>query len=131
MNPPAGMQIRGLAKERERHDGREDHRHIRSYRDLPDIHDDRELRNYDGRRYQRSPSPRRHEGRNYKDRDREDYRSPDRGQPSGDSSPRRRDRSPFVGGTTAGAPSREVILEGLPLDITENDVRHTFPSRLP
>ena len=35
----------------------------------------------------------------------------------------RRDRSPFFGGPA----SREVILEGLPLDMVEDDVGHHLP----
>ncbi|KAH6671756.1 hypothetical protein B0J14DRAFT_80316 [Halenospora varia] len=55
----------------------------------------------------RSKSPRR-EGRGwYTDRDREGYRSP-----------RSRSRSPYFG----GAPNRNVILEGLPIDMTQEDI---------
>ncbi|KAI4253077.1 MAG: hypothetical protein LQ352_003921 [Teloschistes flavicans] len=69
----------------------------------------------------RSPDARR---RGYVDRDREGYRSPGYNgrsrSRSRSRSPQRRDRSPYFG----GPPSREVIMEGIPLDISEEDVRH-------
>lgn len=71
---------------------------------------------YDTYRRGRSPSPR---GRNggYRDRDREGYRSSGYDSRSRSPSPRR-DKVPYYG----GPPSREVILEGLPLEMTEEDV---------
>ncbi|KAI4204202.1 MAG: hypothetical protein LQ350_001393 [Teloschistes chrysophthalmus] len=71
----------------------------------------------------RSPDARR---RGYVDRDREGYQSPVYNgrsvSRSRSRSPQRRDRSPYFG----GPPSREVIMEGIPLDISEEDVRHHF-----
>ncbi len=69
-------------------------------------------------KYPRSGSPPSRENRGtYRDRDREAYRSP-----SYDSRSRsqQRDRSPYYGGPA----SREVILEGLMLDMVEEDVGH-------
>ncbi|KAF2674884.1 hypothetical protein BT63DRAFT_381570 [Microthyrium microscopicum] len=72
--------------------------------------------------YRKSP-PRDYSRRNreYRDRDREDYRSPRHDSRSRSRSPSRRERarSPWYG----GPPNREVIMEGLPMDITENDIR--------
>ncbi|KAF8853934.1 hypothetical protein BDZ45DRAFT_60443 [Acephala macrosclerotiorum] len=65
--------------------------------------------NYDRRR---SRSPRREGRGRYTDRDREDYRSPSRD--------RSRSRSPYFG----GPPNRNVILEGIPLEWTQEDVGH-------
>ncbi|TVY81410.1 putative RNA-binding protein [Lachnellula suecica] len=65
-----------------------------------------------GRDYmrERSSSPRQ-EGRvQYADRDREEYRSPPRN--------RSRSRSPYFG----GPPNKSVILEGLPMDMTQEDI---------
>lgn len=75
------------------------------------------MRTYDSDRRGRSPPLRgeRHSG--YVDRDREGYRSPDYDSRSRSHSPRR-DRSPYYG----GPPSREVIMEGLPQEMTEDDV---------
>ncbi|SZF05266.1 unnamed protein product [Blumeria hordei] len=67
----------------------------------------REARNGDSREFERSRSPRR--DARYTDRDREDYQSPQR-----DGS---RSRSPYFG----APPNRNVILEGLPLDFTQED----------
>lgn len=64
----------------------------------------------DERNYDRSRSPRREGRGRYNDRDREGYVSPRR--------ERSRSRSPYFGGT----PNRNVILEGLPLDLTQEDV---------
>ncbi|KAI4285620.1 MAG: hypothetical protein L6R38_000522 [Xanthoria sp. 2 TBL-2021] len=94
------------------------------------------LRNYDSRppreehrgfgdyRRGRMPSPNARR-RGYVDRDNEGYRSPtyDSRSRSRSRSPQRRDRSPHFG----APPSREVILEGIPLDILEEDVRHHLP----
>ena len=70
----------------------------------------------------RGRSPRRynqHEA--YVDRDREGYRSSDYDSRSRSRSPRRRrSRSPYYG----GPPSREVMMDGLPLDMFEEDVGH-------
>lgn len=66
----------------------------------------------------RSRSPRR-ESRRYNDRDREDYQSPPRHHS------RNRDRSPHYG----GPPNRTIILEGLPLNMTQEDVGHPCPLR--
>ena len=84
-------------------------------------------RRYDDRR-DRSPSP----GINY-----DDQPTRIRGRPrpvssaeykkSSESPSPPRDRSPFYG----GPPSREVILEGLPLDLTEEDVGHLLPTSFP
>lgn len=70
----------------------------------------------------RSPSPRGAGRRDYRDRDREGFISHGRDSRSRSRSPRR-DRSPFFGGPA----SREVILEGLPLDMVEDDVGHHLP----
>src|SRR5947208_10927697 len=79
----------------------------------------------------RSRSPRRHSRGGYRDRVREGYRSPrydsrnrSRSRSGG------RTRSPYLG----GPPSRDVILEGLPIDMGEDDVGHhpsssLFPER--
>ncbi|KAI9877440.1 MAG: hypothetical protein M1830_003897 [Pleopsidium flavum] len=58
----------------------------------------------------------------YRDRDQEGYRSPGYDSRSRSRSPRR-DRSPYYG----GPPSREVILEGLPVEMAEDDVGHHYP----
>ncbi|CZR58454.1 related to RNA binding motif protein [Phialocephala subalpina] len=62
--------------------------------------------NYDRRR---SRSPRREGRGRYTDRDKEDYRSPSRD--------RSRSHSPYFG----GPPNRNVILEGIPLEWTQED----------
>ena len=62
------------------------------------------------RGYERSRSPRREARGRYTDRDREDYQSPPRD--------RSRSRSPYYG----APPNRNVILEGLPLEMTQEDV---------
>lgn len=72
-----------------------------------------------------SPSPRR--GRNaYKDRDREDYRSP-----SYDSRSRSRSRSPRDDRNSGMGepPSKEIIMEGLAAHLTEDDVRSLHPTQ--
>ena len=76
---------------------------------------DRNL-DYDNYRRGRSPVTK---GRNggYRDRDRVGYRSSGHDSRSRSRSPRR-DKSPYYG----APPSREVILEGLPLEMTEEDV---------
>ncbi|KAL9049713.1 MAG: hypothetical protein Q9206_005396 [Seirophora lacunosa] len=92
---------------------------VSSTRDDPRHHSDT--------RRGRSPSPRNYR-RAYQDRDRQPYRSPDyhdrsrsRGRtPTGP----RRDRSPLGG----GYPSKEIIMEGIPLDLSEADVRHHLPT---
>ena len=71
---------------------------------------------YDNYRRGRSPSPQGRYG-GYRDRDREGYRSSGYDSRSRSRSPRR-DKSPYYG----GPPSREVILEGLPVEMTEEDV---------
>lgn len=63
-----------------------------------------------GREPGRSWSPRRENRGRYTDRDREGYRSPPR--------ERSRSRSPYYG----GPPNRNVILEGLPIEMTQEDV---------
>lgn len=70
----------------------------------------------------RPTSPRRGNKGGYRDRDREGYRSPRYYSRSRSGSPRR-DRSPYYG----GPPSREVMLEGIPLDMVEDDVGHHLP----
>lgn len=60
--------------------------------------------------YERLRSPRREGRGRYTDRDREGYQSPPRD--------RCRSRSPYFG----GPPNRTVILEGLPMDMTQEDV---------
>ena len=70
----------------------------------------------------RDPSPR-GVPRGYRDRDREGYRSPKYDSRSRSQSPRR-DRSPYYG----GPPSREIMMDGLPLDMVEEDVGHHLPS---
>jgi hypothetical protein len=72
-----------------------------------------------------SPSPRR--GRNaYRDRDREDYRSP-----SYDSRSRSRSRGSRDDkhSSMGGPPSKEIIMEGLAAYLTEDDVRSLHPTR--
>ena len=72
------------------------------------------------RGYEHSRSPRREERARYTDRDREGYQSPLRD--------RSRSRSPYFG----GPPNRTVILEGLPIDMTQEDVgRPISPSCRP
>ena len=71
---------------------------------------------YDSYRRGRSSPPQGRTG-GYRDRDHEGYRSPRYDSRSRSRSPRR-DRSPYYG----GPPSREVILEALPLEMTEEDV---------
>lgn len=69
----------------------------------------------DYRRRDSRPSPRR--GRNtYKDRDREGYRS--------GSYSRSRSRSPRRGQSHFGQVSREVMMDGLPVDMTEEHVSY-------
>lgn len=113
------MQIRGLATERR---GKHDEGHEKeTYRHYDDgDYDERSssTRPYDFVRYERSRSPWRSDNHGYRDRDQENYRSPDRGHYSRSSSPRRRDYSPNYG----GPPSKEVILEGLPAGLMEDDV---------
>src|SRR4051794_37757708 len=65
-------------------------------------------RSYDRNR-RRSRSPRRERRGRYVDRDGEDYQSPARS--------RSRSRSPYYG----GKPNRNVILEGIPIDMTQED----------
>ncbi|RKF71786.1 putative RNA-binding protein C57A7.13 [Golovinomyces cichoracearum] len=69
-----------------------------------------EIRDTDSREYERSRSPRREGRGRYTDRDRENYVSPRR--------ERSRSRSPYYG----APPNRNVILEGLPLDFTQEDI---------
>lgn len=78
-------------------------------------------------KYPRSGSPPSRENRGtYRDRDREAYRSPSYDsrsrsrsrRPRSRSRSQQRDRSPYYGGPA----SREVILEGLILDMVEEDV---------
>ncbi|POS87741.1 hypothetical protein EPUL_000780 [Erysiphe pulchra] len=70
-----------------------------------------EPRDTDNRGYERSRSPRREGRGRYTDRDREGYLSPRR--------ERSRSRSPYYG----APPNRNVILEGLPFDFTQEDPR--------
>lgn len=104
-------------------------------RDFPSSRDqniptDRDNSNsHDNYRRGRSPSPRGQGRRGYRDRDREEYRSPPYRSRSRTRSPSRsprRGRSPYYG----GPPSREVILEGLPLDMVEDDVGHHLPTQI-
>jgi len=67
------------------------------------------------RRYDRSRSPRREGRGRYTDRDREGYQSP---------RARSRSRSPYYG----APPNRNVILEGLPIDMTQEDVGRPIPT---
>jgi RNA-binding protein 5/10 len=71
-----------------------------------------------GRGYERSKSPRREGRGRYTDRDREDYQSPPRD--------RSRSRSPYYG----APPNRNVILEGLPMEMTQEDVGRPVPTSL-
>ncbi|KAI4128960.1 MAG: hypothetical protein LQ341_006623, partial [Variospora aurantia] len=78
-------------------------------------------RPYSDTRRGRSPSTNNYR-HGYQDRDREDYRSPDyydrsRSRNRTPTGPRR-DRSPLGG----GHPSKEIIMEGIPLDLSEADV---------
>lgn len=77
-----------------------------------------ETRDSDHRDYERSRSPRREGRGRYIDRDREGYQSPRRA--------RSRSRSPYYG----APPNRNVILEGLPLDFTQEDVGCPIPTTL-
>jgi len=117
--PGTGMQIRGLATERGgRHDELQDRNTYRRYNDGDYEERPTSARTHDFIRHDRSRSPRRNDGDGYRDRDRENYRSPDRSHYSRSSSPRRREYSPSYG----GPPSKEVILEGLPAALMEDDV---------
>lgn len=60
--------------------------------------------------HHRSPVRRGRQG--YRDRDREGYRSPDHS----------RSRSPRRGKSGFGPESREIMMEGFPVDMTEDDV---------
>ncbi|KAL8796890.1 MAG: hypothetical protein Q9195_000973 [Heterodermia aff. obscurata] len=71
---------------------------------------------YDNYRRGRSPITKSRNG-GYRDRDRVGYRSSGHDSRSRSRSPRR-DKSPYYG----APPSREVILEGLPLEMTEEDI---------
>lgn len=85
----------------------------RAYRDERNQYDNRYERGY-GR--DRSRSPRRENRGRYTDRDREGYRSPVRG--------RSRSHSPYHG----APPNRTIIFEGLPLDMTQEDVGRPIPT---
>lgn len=87
---------------------------IRYSRNSPD-RERWEIRDTDSREYERSRSPRREGRGRYTDRDRENYVSPRR--------ERSRSRSPYYG----APPNRNVILEGLPLDFTQEDVGRPIP----
>lgn len=78
------------------------------------IHD----RDYDRRG--RSSSPRRGWRGRYRDWDREDQHLPRDYSRSRSRSQNRRSRSPFYGGPA----SRDVILEGLPMEMESDDVGH-------
>ncbi|KAH8599262.1 hypothetical protein B0O99DRAFT_504527 [Bisporella sp. PMI_857] len=67
--------------------------------------------------YSRSRSPRREGRGRYTDRDQEGYESPRN---------RSRSRSPYYG----AAPNRTVILEGLPMDMTQEDILNELQRRL-
>jgi len=75
-----------------------------------DKHDSRD------RGYERSRSPRREGRGRYTDRDREGYQSPRRD--------RSRSRSPYYG----APPNRNVILDGIPLHMTQEDVGRPIPT---
>ncbi len=68
--------------------------------------------------FDRPRSPRREGRARYTDRDREDYKSPPRH--------RSRSRSPYFG----APPNRNVILEGLPLEMAQEDVGRPVPTPL-
>jgi len=70
---------------------------------------DERYRDRPERQYERSRSPRREGRGRYADRDREGYQSPRE---------RSRSRSPYFGGSA----NRNVILEGLTVDMTQEDV---------
>ena len=74
----------------------------------------------------RSPLTRSGAPQGYRDRDREGYQSPGYDSRSRSRSPRR-DRSPYFG----GPPSREVMMDGLPVDLVEEDVGHHPPRTSP
>jgi hypothetical protein len=76
----------------------------------------------------RSPPPRSQaRSAQYSDRDREGYRSPRRSSRSrSNSRGGERDRSPWH-----GAPSRDIIMEGLPVDLLEQDVGFPPPLIFP
>ena len=73
--------------------------------------------NHHEHEYERSRSPRRDGRGRYTDRDQEGYESP---------RDRSRSRSPYFG----APPNRTVILEGLPLSMTQEDVRNPIPKFL-
>ncbi|KAL4906771.1 hypothetical protein BDW74DRAFT_166921 [Aspergillus multicolor] len=76
----------------------------------------------DFRRRSRSPPRRPRHG--YRDRDREDYRSRSRSRSYSPS----RSRSPRRGRSHYGQGSREVMMDGIPVDMVEEDVGQLLPS---
>ncbi|KAF2839116.1 hypothetical protein M501DRAFT_933453, partial [Patellaria atrata CBS 101060] len=70
----------------------------------------------------RQRSPFRDQHPRYRDRDREDYHSPRRGSRSRTHSPRSDHRE--YGDNRTNKPSRELILEKLPMDYTAEDIKH-------
>ncbi|KAI9784494.1 MAG: hypothetical protein M1816_000814 [Peltula sp. TS41687] len=95
-----------------------------------DIRRDRDFareRDYDER--DRSLSPRRKRRGRYRDWDQEDHLSRDysRSRSGSRSRVRRRSRSPYYGGPA----SRDVILEGLPVEMESDDVGHHPPFHAP
>jgi hypothetical protein len=96
---------------------------------------DRQYDRGSGSRRGSSPSPRRGR-RTYRDRDHEGYRSPGYDSPSRSySRSRSRSRSRYSREDRrrwfAAPPNKEIMLEGLAPDMTEEDVRSSFPSSLP
>lgn len=135
-----GIQIRGLARNHddgsesrdprstERHDRRDIDGRQGAYVDRD--HPRRDYRSYETAQHRRSPSSERrgpHDLHDHRHRNRQDYQSPERNARSGPSSPGRGTHPPYYG----GEPSRDVILEGLPADVLENDVRHHSPAQKP
>ena len=97
--------------------GRNDHRNDGDW--------DRGSRQYDRgytHRDRSSPSPRRGRGW-YRDRDREDYQSP-----SYDSRSRSRSSREERPRRYAAPPNKEIMMEGLAIDMTEEDVRSSLPT---
>ncbi|KAG4033270.1 hypothetical protein MFRU_005g02830 [Monilinia fructicola] len=87
----------------------------RPYRDERNQYDARYERGYDRTR---SRSPRRENRSRYTDRDREGYRSPVRG------------RSPSPSHHHGEPPNRTIIFEGLPLEMTQEDISNELQNSL-
>ncbi|KAI0999079.1 hypothetical protein K3495_g9117 [Podosphaera aphanis] len=80
------------------------------FQSIPADRGRRQIRDTENHRYERSSSPQIGSRNSYKDRERKGYQSPQR--------ERSRSRSPYFG----APPNRNVILEGLPLEFTQEDI---------